>query len=98
MDTVAVGCILPRTMTTRVSFKSKTGGDVSGELAEPRGAGKAGPVVLIQEWWGLNDHVKDLTERLVKEGFLVLAPDLYHGKITKDPDEAGKLMTELDTL
>jgi carboxymethylenebutenolidase len=85
-------------MTTRVSFKSKTGGDASGELAEPSGSGKAPSVVLIQEWWGINDHVKDLTERLAKEGFLVVAPDLYHGKVTKDAAEAGKLMTELDTL
>jgi len=85
-------------MTTKVSFKSKTGGDVSGELAEPGGSDKAPAIVLIQEWWGLNDHVKDLTERFAKEGFLVLAPDLYHGKVTKDPAEAGKLMNELDTL
>lgn len=85
-------------MTTRVSFKSKTGGDVSGELAEPSGSGKAPAIVLLQEWWGLNDHVKDLTERFAKDGFLVLAPDLYHGKVTTDMTEAGKLMTELDTL
>jgi len=85
-------------MTTTVSFKSKTGGDVSGALAEPPGSGKAPSIVLIQEWWGLNDHIKDLTERLAKEGFLVVAPDLYHGKVTKDQAEAGKLMTELDTL
>jgi carboxymethylenebutenolidase len=55
-------------------------------------------VVLIQEWWGVNDHIRDLTERMAKEGFVVLAPDLYHGKVTKDATEAGKLMTELDTL
>ncbi len=85
-------------MTTTVSFKSKTGGDVSGALAEPSGTGKAPAIVLIQEWWGLNDHIKDLTERFAKEGFLVLAPDLYHGKVTKDAGEAGKWMTELDTL
>src|SRR5690606_831305 len=85
-------------MTTRVSFKSKTGSDVSGELAEPSGSDKAPAVVLIQEWWGLNDHIKSLADRMAKEGFLVVAPDLYHGKVTKDPGEAGKLMTELDTL
>jgi carboxymethylenebutenolidase len=85
-------------MTTRVTFESKTGSDASGELAEPGGSGKVPTVVLIQEWWGVNDHVRDLCERLAKEGFLVLAPDLYHGKSTKDPTEAAKLMTELDTL
>lgn len=85
-------------MTTRVSFTGKNGQKVDGELAEPSGTGKAPAVVLIQEWWGLNDHVKSLADRLAAEGFLVVAPDLYHGKITKDADEASKLMTELDTL
>lgn len=85
-------------MTTRVSFKSKSGSDVSGELAEPSGSGKAPAVVLIQEYWGVNDHIRDLVGRLAKEGFLVLAPDLYHGKVTTDATEAGKWMTELDTL
>jgi len=45
----------------------------------------------------VNDHIRDLCERLAKEGFLVLAPDLYHGKTTKDAGEAAKMMTELDT-
>lgn len=85
-------------MTKRVTFQSKTGSEISGELAEPSGADKAPAVVLIQEWWGVNDHVRDLADRLAKEGFLVVAPDLYHGKATKDPEEAGKLMSALDTL
>jgi carboxymethylenebutenolidase len=85
-------------MTTQVSFKAKSGSEVQGALTEPAGSGKAGGIVLIQEWWGLNDHVKSLVDRFAKEGFLVLSPDLYHGKTTKDPGEAGKLMTELDTL
>jgi carboxymethylenebutenolidase len=85
-------------MTTKVTFKGKSGNDVSGELAEPNGAGKAPTVVLVQEWWGVNDHVKSLAERLAKEGFLVVAPDLYHGKIAKDAGEAQELMTELDTV
>ncbi|MBN9163130.1 MAG: dienelactone hydrolase family protein, partial [Myxococcales bacterium] len=83
-------------MTTRVTFKSKTGSDTSGELATPSGSDKAPAVVLIQEWWGVNDHIRDLADRLAAEGFLVVAPDLYHGKSTKDPAEAGKLMSELD--
>ena len=84
-------------MTTSVSFESKAGKKVSGELAEPSGTGKVPCVVLIQEYWGVNAHIKDLVERMAKEGFLVVAPDLYHGKTTKDANEAGKLMTELDT-
>jgi carboxymethylenebutenolidase len=52
-------------------------------------------VVVIQEWWGLVDHIKDLCDRFAGEGFVALAPDLYHGKSTKSPDEAGKLMMAL---
>jgi carboxymethylenebutenolidase len=85
-------------MTTRVSFKSKTGSDVSGELAEPAGSGKVPTLVLLQEWWGVNDHIRDLATRFASDGFLVVVPDLYHGKSTKDATEAAKLMTELDTL
>lgn len=82
-----------QTMTKHISERG-----IEGELAEPAGTGKAPGVVLIHEWWGINDHVRDLTDRLAREGFLVLAPDLYHGRSTKDGAEAGKLMTELDTL
>jgi carboxymethylenebutenolidase len=81
-------------MTKRVSFNG-----VEGELAEPAGEGKgAGSIVLIQEWWGVNDHIRSLVDRFAKEGFLVVAPDLFHGKTTTDAGEAGKLMNELDTL
>jgi carboxymethylenebutenolidase len=83
-------------MTQRTDFSSKSGKDSSGELALPQGSDKAPAVVLIQEWWGVNDHVRSLVERLAADGFLVLAPDLYHGKTTKDPGEAGKLMQSLD--
>lgn len=85
-------------MTTNVTFKGKDGSEVSGEVVEPSGTGKAPSVVLIQEWWGINDHIRSLAERLAKEGFLVVAPDLYHGKVAKDATEAGTLMTALDTL
>ncbi|HJS23178.1 MAG TPA: dienelactone hydrolase family protein [Pyrinomonadaceae bacterium] len=67
------------------------GGTTGGYLAEPKtGSGPA--VVVIQEWWGLVDHIKDVCDRFAAEGFVALAPDLYHGKTTKSPDEAGKLM------
>ncbi len=82
--------------TTRVEFETKWGKKTSGDLALPAGSGKAGAVVLIQEWWGVNDHIRSIAARLAAEGFLVLAPDLYHGTVTKDPEEAGKLMGSLD--
>jgi len=62
--------------------------------AEPKNAGARG-VVVIQEWWGVNDHVRSLVDRLAGAGFLALAPDLYRGAVTKSPDEAGKLMMAL---
>jgi carboxymethylenebutenolidase len=83
-------------MATRVDFSAKSGEKASGELALPTGEGKAPALVLIQEWWGVNDHIRSLADRFAAAGFLVLAPDLYEGKTTKDPNEAGKLMTELD--
>jgi carboxymethylenebutenolidase len=65
-------------------------------VAQPDEAnGKA--VVLIHEWWGLNDHIKDIADRYAAEGFTAIAPDLYRGKATKDKEEAGSLMQNLDT-
>lgn len=49
-------------------------------------------VVLIQEWWGLEPHIRELAQRLASEGFVVLVPDLYHGKIATEPDECQKMM------
>ena len=71
------------------------GQKVDGWLAKPA-SGKGPAVVVIQEWWGLVPHVKDVTERFAKEGFVAFAPDLYHGKTTTSPDEAGRLLMELD--
>ena len=67
----------------------------SGYLAVP-GTGTFPGLILIQEWWGLVDHIVDLAERFAAEGFVVLAPDLYHGKKTKSPDVAGKLLMALN--
>jgi len=52
-------------------------------------------VVLIQEWWGINDHIRDIAGRYANEGYLCIAPDLYRGKLAKDTDEAAKMMQEL---
>ena len=67
----------------------------SGFLATP--ASGTGPgVIVIQEWWGLVDHIKDVADRLAGEGFVALAPDLYDGRTTTSPDDAGKLLMALD--
>jgi carboxymethylenebutenolidase len=77
-----------------VEFPSN-GHTASGYLApNPNGVGAG--VVVIQEWWGLVPHIKDVADRLAAEGFTVLAPDLFHGKTTTEPDEAGKLMMALN--
>jgi len=78
---------------TMIEFKAN-GRTATGYLARPtspRGHG----VLVVQEWWGLVDHIKDIADRFAAEGFVALAPDLYHGKSTKSPDEAGKLMMAL---
>ena len=73
---------------------SSNGGTTSGYLAVPaKGSGPG--VVVIQEWWGLVDHIKDVCDRFAAEGYVALAPDIYHGKATTSPDEAGKLMMAL---
>jgi len=77
-----------------VSF-SANGGTASGYLAEPAQSSTRG-VVVIQEWWGLDAHIKDVAERFATRGFVALAPDLYHGTVTRSPDEAGKLLMALD--
>jgi len=71
------------------------GHQATGYLAVPPSA-KGPGILVIQEWWGLVDHIKDVCDRFAKEGFVALAPDLYHGTVTKSPDEAGKLFMALN--
>jgi carboxymethylenebutenolidase len=73
-----------------VSFASN-GRSAEGYLAVPD-SGSGPGVVVIQEWWGLVGHVKSVTDRFAGEGFVALAPDLYHGTKTSEPDEAQRLM------
>jgi len=73
------------------------GHTASGYLAIP--ATQRGPgVLVIQEWWGLVDHIKDVCDRMAVEGFVALGPDFYHGTATKSPDEAGKLFMALNIV
>jgi carboxymethylenebutenolidase len=67
--------------------------------ARPAAAGTYSAVIVIQEWWGLNDHIKDIAMRFAREGYVAMAPDLYSrqgNKVTATPDEAGQLMMNLD--
>jgi carboxymethylenebutenolidase len=68
----------------------------SAYLAKPSGAGPAPAVVVIIEWWGLNDQIQTVADRLASEGYVALVPDLYHGHVTSDPEKAHELMRGLD--
>lgn len=81
-------------MGEMVTFPSN-GSQAEGYLAKPASGGGPG-VIVIQEWWGLNANIKDIAERFAKEGFVALAPDLYHGQVTAEPDEAGKIMMSMN--
>jgi len=78
-------------MGERVTFRSN-GGTCDGYLADGGGPG----VIVIQEWWGLVPHIEQVADRFAAEGFTALAPDLYHGRASSEPDEAGKLMMGLN--
>ena len=73
----------------------RDGERVVGYLAELEGAPRAG-VVVIQEWWGLNDDIRSIADRIAAEGYLALAPDLYDGAVASEPDEARKLAMALE--
>src|SRR4051794_22798740 len=81
-------------MGERVTFKAN-GHTTPGYLARPH-SGSGPGVIVIQEWWGLVPHIEDVTDRFAGEGFIALAPDLYHGEKATGPDQAGKLMMALN--
>jgi carboxymethylenebutenolidase len=81
-------------MGKMVQFPSN-GGSTSGYLATPS-SGTGPGVLVIQEWWGLVDHIKRVCDRFAAEGFSALAPDMYHGKTATEPDDAGKLFMALN--
>lgn len=82
-------------MTTEEFSFSTAGGETTAYVAMPQTESNK-VVMLIQEWWGLNDHIKDIAGRYAAEGFIAVAPDLYRGKIAADPTEAAELMNALE--
>lgn len=78
----------PGTMVTFPSGTEKP----SAYLALPAGAGRKPAVIVIQEWWGLNDFVKRKADAFAQKGYVAFAPDLYRGKVATDPDTAHQLM------
>jgi carboxymethylenebutenolidase len=83
------------TNSQRVTFPSSAG-EASGVLVTPAAGGKPPGVVVLQEWWGVNDQIQSVASRYADAGFVALVPDLYHGKIAKDTEEAGRMMKALD--
>jgi len=81
-------------MGSMISFQRPDGQTVQGYLASSPGA--RGAVVVIQEWWGLNDQIRGVADRIAAAGFTALVPDLYRGKSTVEAEEAHHLMSGLD--
>lgn len=82
------------TRSEALEFKAN-GGTATGYLSRPATGGPFPAVVVIQEWWGLNENIRDIADRIAAEGYVALAPDLYHGNVTAEPDEAQKFMMAL---
>ena len=83
-------------MGRMTSYKRPDGQNVSGYLAEPANGTSAPGMVVIQEWWGLNDQIKGVADKLAAAGYRALVPDLYRGKVALEENEAQHLMTGLN--
>ncbi|MCF8166295.1 MAG: dienelactone hydrolase family protein [Rhodoferax sp.] len=79
-----------------ISFKRPDGNSVEAYLVEPANPTNAPGVVVIQEWWGLDDEIKNVANRLAKAGYRALVPDLYRGKLALEANEAEHLMNDLN--
>ena len=83
-------------MGKMVEFTRPDGAKAPGYLAAPERADGAQGVVMFEEWWGLNDQIKETADRLAQHGFRVLVPDLYRGRVAESREEAGHLMGGLN--
>ena len=93
----APGATLPPSHATKGGMISARAGDISlsGYLSLPKGAGTHPGIILVQEWWGLNDWMKQQADSLAAHGYVALAPDLYKGKVAYDEATAHQLMSGL---
>ncbi len=83
-------------MGNMINYTRPDGKSVAGYLAEPAAGPSAPAIVVIQEWWGLNDQIKGVADKLAAQGYRALVPDLYRGKLGLSANEAEHLMNELD--
>ena len=81
--------------TETLSFETANGASTAFAAIPEDPAGKG--VIVVQEWWGLNEHIKDITQRWADVGFVAVAPDLYRGRVATDSETAGKMMHDLTT-
>ena len=81
-------------MNQTVEFPAN-GRSCKGYLSTPK-AEKGPGVIVLQEWWGVNDHIRSIADRFAQEGFIALAPDLYHGEVATKPDTAERLMMAIN--
>ena len=85
-------------LTDRMVSYPGDGVTVTAYMVGPKAKGRYPAIIIVQEWWGLNDHFKEIARRYAREGYVAIAPDLYSRlghKVTADPGEAGKLMESL---
>src|SRR6476660_947627 len=81
-------------MKTETLNLNPANGATTAYVARPDGDATA-VVILIQEWWGINDHIRDIAGRYSREGYICVAPDLYRGRLAADAEEAGRMMKAL---
>ena len=86
---------MPDIVTTSIEYPAN-GVNGMGYVARPDDGAAHPGVIVIQEWWGLDDHIKSIADRFAREGFVALAPDLYHGEFATEPDEARKLAMNMN--
>jgi carboxymethylenebutenolidase len=79
------------------AFVALPAGMLAGASADTASSVTAAAVILIHEWWGINDHIRDIAGRYASEGYLCVAPDLFRGKTARDTQEASRMMQELTT-
>ncbi len=82
-------------ITEMIEF-GKNGNKVPAYLARPDDDKQHPGVIVIQEWWGLNEHIKDVTRRVAEQGYVAISPDLYRGDVAEEPDDARKLMMDME--
>lgn len=79
-----------------VTYATVNGKDIKGYLSKPEGKDNAPGIIVIHEWWGLNDNIRMMTDKLAGEGYAALAVDLYNGKVAESSNSAGTYARSVD--